>query len=137
MTEWERDSIKAAIAAANITLSKPETEAVEDVELVQEKEQDRKANKPSAHLWSRSLTPTWLKPSFRGDWMRTWVDRLQGLQDPIPEGSADETNGAQIHEVNKEQSAQAGSSHKRRWLRSKYDLRPYGIDLILDFGWRR
>lgn len=139
VTEWERDSIRAAIEAANLTQpSLPEPAEGEVLEAEQTVE-------PSVE--DTPTTSSWLIHPFASHRMRRWykwVDFLHGRQEPAIVAQS-ESSDAPVDDVEphegQEQSGQGPESQSSKEelprFRRKYDLRPYGVDLIVDFGWRR
>jgi hypothetical protein len=137
VTEWERDSIRAAIEAANLTQPSSPEAAKEGQALEAEKTVE-----PSAE--DTPTTSSWLTYPFASHGMRgwyKWVDILHGRQEPVTVAQS-ESSDALDDEIElregQEQSGQVPDGKETLpWLRRKYDLRPYGVDLIVDFGWRR
>jgi hypothetical protein len=140
VTEWERDSIRAAIEAANLTQSSS-PEATKEGEVLEAEQ----TVEPS--LEDNSTTSSWLTYPFASHRMRRWykwVDILHARQEPVIVAQSTSSD-APVEEIElnegQEQSGQVpdsqSSKEKLPWLRRKYDLRPYGVDLIVDFGWRR
>jgi hypothetical protein len=137
VTEWERDSIRAAIEAANLTQPSPPEPAKEGQVLEAEQMAE-----PSVE--DTLTTSSWLTHPFASHGMRRWykwVDILHGRKEPIIVAQSDAPDDEiELHE-GQEQSGQIpdrqSSKETLPWFRRKYDLRPYGVDLIVDFGWRR
>ncbi|CCA69392.1 hypothetical protein PIIN_03292 [Serendipita indica DSM 11827] len=111
-TKWEIDSLKAATEAANLT---------------------------------SYMEPDPAQPTKETRWTR-WIDSIWWQPDPIiPKQPVDNRmDSASANAVNSPDPAHQVDTtpspiHSRPLsrLRRKYDLRPYGIDLILDFGWQR
>jgi hypothetical protein len=125
VTEWEVESLKQA---ANISSA---------LNLVQEAE-------PPADVQSLSSNYSQVHAHHRRVWK--WIGTLRkSLGGNLPgsrsiPGDVDMVETSEV--IGGSQSATQGDdpSVKREtlpWLRWKYDLRPHGIDLIVDLGWRR
>lgn len=126
VTEWEADSIRMAIEAANITQTEPSKE-----EEMSESEVRTTTSHATRWFWTRPKPNP--RASHKMSTWTSWMDRLHG-NPAISVPQEDE-----VEQVAEEQVTPAVEPPKQKepWLRWKYDLRPHGIDLIIDFGWRR
>jgi hypothetical protein len=127
VTEWEVDSLKQAAEAANIT--------------------------SALNLVDGADAPTDPKSFTSGDsqvhahhkrvwkWIGTLRKRLDGKLPGSRSIPREGDMGEKSKVKGEPQTTPKGDSPPIRetlpWLRWKYDLRPHGIDLIVDLGWRR
>jgi len=128
VTEWEIDSLKEAAQAANITSALnilQEPEVLDDQKTPNLEHSQTVSHHKRVWRWISKLR-------------ENLENRLPGLRAKVGPGSTE--GGSEWKE--KEQNTpkvddSSGRQESLPWLRWKYDLRPYGIDLIVDLGWRR
>jgi hypothetical protein len=125
VTEWEVESLKQAAKAANISSA---------LNLVQEAEapadaQSLTSNYSRVHAHHRRVWK-WI-----GTLRKSLGGNLPGLRSIPRDGNMVETSEV----IGGPQSTSQGDIKREAlpWFRWKYDLRPHGINLIVDLGWRR
>lgn len=128
VTEWEVESLKQAAEAANISSA---------LNLVQETETPADA---------QSLTSNYSQVQAHHRRVWKWIGTLRkSLGGNLPGSRSIPGDGSVVETSEMTRQPQSTSQgddpvNKKEvlpWLRWKYDLRPHGIDLIVDFGWRR
>jgi hypothetical protein len=125
VTEWEVESLKQAAEAANISAA---------LNLVQEADapadaQSLTSNHSQVHAHHRRVWK-WI-----GTLSKSLGGNLPGWRSIPGDGDVAETSEM----IGGPQGTSQGDIKREAlpWLRWKYDLRPHGIDLIVDLGWRR
>ncbi|KAG8800593.1 hypothetical protein FRC17_006838, partial [Serendipita sp. 399] len=140
-TQWEIDSLRVAVDSMNITLP-----PVQEVEPKNATEASQDIGHPQSN--SGSFLQRWFSGSDKSSSTRTgrkWIDTIwreqehDSLQDqstmpPLAEEPLSEDDGSKL-EPGGESNPPKAAPESSKWLRRKYDLRPHGIDLIVDFGW--
>ncbi|KAG8784403.1 hypothetical protein FRC15_003309 [Serendipita sp. 397] len=141
-TQWEIDSLQAAVDSMNITITPSQGEG-DVTETVQEAENPRSTSSSFSQRWF-SVSDEYSSSSTRTG--RKWIDTIWRYKEeesnlerstaaPAADNFAHPEDAGSASAPEKVLNLPDGDSKPSHWLRRKYDLRSHGIDLIVDFGW--
>lgn len=138
VTEWEIDSIREAIESYQI--QNPTKDESPESPVVDASVVENEGRETSWPLFTGLAVNKWMSwgtrqkssepsspPSTQGKSQPNPTDSSRGSKTPTPNEAQEQV----------QQIAQHTVTTRQPWLRRKYDLRTIGIDLIIDFGWRR
>jgi hypothetical protein len=132
VTDWERSTVEWLKGEQRESMRT----LVETIEADDVAKQDLDADDSAALSLTNNRT-TILKSLLRA------IYRRAHLPSPLPSPLAPPTSSIQADhtpvkaEQNPPTPAPSDKRPSRPWLRREYDLREYGMDLIVDFGWSR